>query len=88
MDDTDIRLLKERNVRVEADKAWETSMTRRLFIASVTYVIAAAYMHFIGLSDPFLGAFVPTGGYLLSTVTMPVLKTFWKTKIYNKRQKS
>ena len=80
--DTDLRAINERNARVEADKAWETSKTRRIFIAILTYVIAAFYMRMVGIADPFLGALVPTGGYLLSTVSLPVLKRVWKEKIY------
>jgi hypothetical protein len=80
----DLDAIKERNARVEADKAWETSWARRLFIASVTYGIAAFYMHNAGLGNPFLGAFVPTGGYLLSTLSLPFVKNFWLKTIYKK----
>ena len=78
----DLEAIKERNARVEADKAWETSWGRRLFIASVTYAIAAFYMHTAGLGNAFLGAFVPTGGYLLSTVSLPFAKTYWIKNFY------
>ena len=82
MDDTDIRRLKERNARVEADKAWETSWVRRLFIAFVTYWVAVFYMNSAGLASAFLGAFVPTGGYLLSTLSMPFIRKFWIKSFY------
>ncbi len=80
----DIDEIKERNARVEADKAWETSWARRLFIASVTYIIAAFYMNNVGLGNPFLGAFVPSGGYLLSTMSLPFVRNFWLKNIYKK----
>ena len=82
----DLEAIKKRNARVEADKAWETSWARRLFIAMVTYVIAASYMHYAGLGNPVLGAFVPTGGYLLSTLSLPVIKSFWLNNIYKKQE--
>jgi hypothetical protein len=78
----DLESIKARNARVELDKAWETSFTRRLFIATVTYVLAAFYMHMSGLGNPFVGACVPTGGYLLSTLSLPFVKTLWKAKVY------
>lgn len=82
MNDADVKALKERNARVEADKAWETSWARRLFIAAVTYIIAAFYMGYVGLGNAFLGAFVPTGGYLLSTLSMPHIKNYWIKNFY------
>jgi hypothetical protein len=81
---SDIDAIKDRNTRVETDKAWETSWARRFFIAVVTYAIAAFYMHSAGLGNPFLGAFVPTGGYFLSTLSLPFVKFFWLKTIYKK----
>lgn len=88
MDDTDIRKLIERNKRVEAEKAWETSITRRCFIALFTYVIAFIYMKQVNLGNPALGAFVPSGGYLLSTLSIPFAKSFWLNNLYKKQESS
>lgn len=66
-----------RNARVEADKAWETSWTRRLTIAAITYVLASALLVWIRAPQPFLAALVPTAGYLLSTLTLPFAKSWW-----------
>ena len=74
---TDIDDIKARNARVEADKAWETSKTRRFFIAIITYMIACYYMRVLGVGDYYLHALVPTGGYLLSTLSLPYIKTIW-----------
>ncbi len=86
MKDTDLQAIKERNARVEADKAWETSWARRICIAIMTYIIAAFYMHYVGLSHPLLGALVPSGGYLLSTLSLPFVKNFWLQKFYRKQE--
>lgn len=75
--DNDIALLKQRNACVEMDKAWETSNTRRVFIAIITYGVACYYMRSLGVEAYYLHAFVPTGGYLLSTLTLPILKKIW-----------
>lgn len=75
-EDNDLQSLQERNARVEADKAWETSWARRISIAVMTYIIAALYMNYAGFSHAMLGAFVPSGGYLLSTLSYRLLKTF------------
>jgi hypothetical protein len=78
----DIEQIKARNARVEIDKAWETSKTRRVFIAAVTYCLAAFYMHIAGLGNPFVGACVPTGGYLLSTLSLPYVRRIWAARVY------
>ena len=73
----------ERNQRVEIDKAWETSWTRRGIIAGVTYGVATIFMMRIGVADPYLGALVPTGGYLFSTLSLPLIKRWWISR-YNR----
>jgi hypothetical protein len=83
--DDDIIEIRRRNAKVEADKAWETSWLRRLFITAITYIIAALYMILVGLPYPFLGAIVPAGGYLLSTLSLPVAKQIWLQNYYNKK---
>ncbi len=73
----EIEIIKERNSRVETDKAWEVSWVRRLFISASTYVIAGIWLVVINDSLPWLKAFVPAGGYLLSTLSLPFVKKWW-----------
>lgn len=80
----EIEIIKERNGRVEADKAWETSWVRRLFIAVVTYGIALWWMTSIGETSAHLKAAVPTGGYILSTLSLPFIKKWWIDKVWKK----
>lgn len=69
--------IQERNRRVELDKAWETSWTRRLFIAALTYAVAGFWLVLIHEVYSWFKAFVPAGGYLLSTLSLPVIKRWW-----------
>ncbi len=69
--------LESRNRRVDADKAWETSVFRKLAIATLTYFIVAAYLHFVIGINPWLNAIIPVVGYLLSTLTVGLLKRLW-----------
>ena len=73
----EIAEIKERNQRVEADKAWETSLFRICSISVVIYVVASAFLYFIGANNFFLSALVPAIGYFLSVQSMPVLKRYW-----------
>lgn len=70
----------ERNSKVEANKAWETSKTRRSVIAAITYIVATFFMWRIGVTDPYINALVPTGGYLLSTLSLSFIKRHWLKK--------
>ncbi|MBP9667311.1 hypothetical protein KBD87_00685 [Candidatus Saccharibacteria bacterium] len=72
-----IAALETRNKKVEADKAWETSWTRRIAIALLTYVIVCTYFAVVIHIDPWLNALVPVIGYLLSTVTISIVKKSW-----------
>lgn len=79
----EIELIKERNKRVEADKAWETSKTRVLSILVMTYIITAIVFYFIGVKNFMLSAFIPTVGFYLSTQSLPFIKKWWIGK-FNK----
>jgi hypothetical protein len=76
----ELRTIKERNTRVEADKAWETSLFRKLLISAMTYVVASLALYAIGVPDSYLGAVIPTLGFLLSTLTIPAIKKRWIEK--------
>ena len=39
----EIKNIKERNKRVELDKKWETSLTRKVCIAILTYIVVVIY---------------------------------------------
>lgn len=81
----EIGLIQERNKRVEADKGWETSWTRRLFIAAMTYLIAVLWLNLIGETGIWLKAAVPAGGYILSTLSLPFVKKYWANRFWNKQ---
>lgn len=73
----EILLIKERNSRVEEDKAWETSWLRRLVLGLMTYFVMLLVMLSIGIDQPFLNAIVPTLGFVLSTLSLSFIKKFW-----------
>ncbi len=66
--------IEERNVRVEADKKWEQSWTRRVAIAVLTYLIICLFLFEIGESEIFLKALVPVFGFVLSTLSIELFR--------------
>lgn len=73
-----VSVIEERNKKVEIDKAWETSLTRRILISIFTYLAIALYLKFIVGIEPWINAIVPTVGFLLSTLTLPFFKSIWE----------
>lgn len=80
----EINKIKERNIRVEADKAWEMSWFRKLLIAVFTYLVIAIFFVFAGVANPFINAIVPALAFILSTASLSFLKDFWKKYIYKR----
>jgi hypothetical protein len=74
--------IKARNKKVETDKAWETSWSRKILLFVFTYLAIGFYINAIGINQPWLNAVIPSLGFLLSTLTLPFFKTVWKKYIY------
>ena len=75
-----ILAIQNRNKKVEADKAWETSTCRKFTILILTYFVIVVFMHFAKISNPFVNAIVPALGFFLSTLTLPIIKKWWIKK--------
>lgn len=76
----DIEKIKARNRRVEKDKAWETSWTRRIAIAISTYILITVFLIIIKVEQPLITSIVPAAAYLISTATLGYLKDWWLNK--------
>jgi peptidoglycan/LPS O-acetylase OafA/YrhL len=73
-----VEKLENRNRRVENDKGWETSWTRKLGIMGLTYIVVVVYLAVVVESTkPFIDGLVPVMGFFLSTLTLSALKTYW-----------
>ncbi len=73
----EIYILRERNKRVETDKKWETSYTRRILLTIFTYLAIGIYLRAINIQKPWLNAIVPAVAFMLSTLTLPYFKNLW-----------
>jgi len=75
--------IEQRNKRVELDKDWEVSLTRKIFIAVLTYFTIVLFFFVAQLPRIFINSIVPTAGFVLSTLSLPFFKKIWikyKTK--------
>jgi hypothetical protein len=72
-----VAAIEQRNARVEADKAWETSWARRGLLVLFIYLAIGIYFWAIGMPYPWLNAIVPAAAFLLSTLTLAYLKGIW-----------
>jgi hypothetical protein len=73
-------LVKDRNKKVEVNKAWETSKIRIASILLLTYIFASIALYFIGVSNFLLNAVIPTLGFFLSIQSLPFIKKWWISK--------
>ena len=78
----EIENIKQRNQRVEADKAWETSLARKIIIFFLTYIVIVIFFFFAELPKPFANAIVPAVAFVLSTLTVPLFKKWWVNRFY------
>ena len=83
MENKDIELeiekIKERNKRVELDKAWETSWTRRICICILTYIVVVVYSNMINkVINVWLSSLVPVIGFTLSTLSLKLVRKGWE----------
>ena len=77
-----LEVIRQRNKRVEADKAWEASAVRIASICLITYLIAATLLYAIGAQRFWLDALVPPLGFFLSTRSLPAIKSWWLASHY------
>lgn len=80
--ETEINKIKQRNRRVEVDKAWEVSITRKIVVMILTYIIIVITLYVLNLPNPFMNAIIPTVAFFLSTLTIPLFKNWWLRNIY------
>ena len=74
--------IKLRNKRVELDKKWETSYTRKICICILTYIVVLVYSNMVNKSNNiFLSSLVPVIGFFLSTLSLRLVRKIWEKKI-------
>ncbi len=73
----EIEKIKQRNKRVEQDKAWETSWGRRIFITVSTYIFVVIFLISNGVDKPLFSAIVPAVAYIISTTSLTFIKSIW-----------
>ncbi len=75
----EIEKIKNRNQKVELDKAWETSWTRKICICILTYIVVLIYSHLIDkINNIWLSSLVPVIGFTLSTLSLKYIRKIWE----------
>ncbi len=74
--------IKERNKKVELDKKWETSWTRKICICILTYIVVIIYSFIVRNYDNILlSSLVPVIGFTLSTLSLKLVRNIWEKNI-------
>ena len=74
----EIEKIKERNKKVELDKAWETSWIRRFGIMILTYIVIIYSYLVRNYDNIFLSSLVPVIGFSLSTLSLKFIRKIWE----------
>jgi len=76
-----INEIEKRNKRVELDKKWETSYTRKICIMILTYLIVISYSYLVrNNNNIFLSSLIPVMGFGLSTLSLKIIRKIWEKK--------
>lgn len=75
----EIEEIKTRNKRVELDKAWKTSWTRKICIMVLTYIVVVIYSYVTkNVDNILLSSLVPVIGFTLSTLSLKFIRNLWQ----------
>lgn len=77
-----IAKVEARNEEKEKDKAWEISFTRKAILVALTYLAIGLYLQTVGIADPWINSVVPSIGFTLSTLSLPLFKKLWLKYIH------
>ncbi|MEI7511318.1 MAG: hypothetical protein WCJ84_04140 [Candidatus Peregrinibacteria bacterium] len=80
----EILIIKQRNAKVEADKAWEISFARKFLLTFITYIVLSLLIFSLGLPHPFQTAIIPAVGFFVSTLSLKFVKEWWIQHFYKK----
>lgn len=79
-----IEKIEKRNKKVELDKKWETSGTRKICIGILTYIVVVIYSYSISkISNVWLSSLVPVMGFGLSTLSLKAVRNVWEKNLKN-----
>lgn len=79
--------IKERNKRVELDKKWETSWTRKICICILTYIVVVIYSYIVRNYDNILlSSLVPVIGFTLSTLSLSYIRKIWENNKKSRKE--
>lgn len=73
----ELEQIHQRNKRVELDKAWELSWTRKLIVAFLTYIVIVIFFVFAALPSPFVNSIVPALAFVISSSSLSLFKRLW-----------
>lgn len=69
-----IEKIEERNARVESDKKWEQSWLRKVSVGVLTYIVICIFLFAINVPNVYFSALVPVLGFILSTVSLRIIR--------------
>lgn len=72
-----VAAIEARNRKVELDKAWETSIARKVVLFVATFLLTYIFLRLIDENYPAGNAVLASIGFVLSASTISYLKNYW-----------
>lgn len=75
---SEIEKIIERNKKVEQDKAWEISWTRKIIISVLTFFFIAWILFLTGTDEVVMWSLISTIGFIISTTALKPVRKIWE----------
>ena len=74
-----VKELEEKNRQLEYEKAWETSLTRKIYLMIGIYIIVITYSYVIKkFNNIFLSSLIPVIPFALSNSSLKIIRKIWE----------
>jgi len=62
---------------IALQKKWDQSRIRITLNASGVYLVTVIFMHVLAIENPAVSALIPVFGYVITTISLPLVKKLW-----------
>lgn len=73
-----LKRILTRNQKVDEEKRWKESLTHRLSVTVLIYIISVCCFYFASVHEIFIVALIPSLGYFISTIKLKLIRHIWE----------
>ncbi len=73
-----LKKVLSRNKKVDLEAQWRDSLTHRVSVTLLIYIITVVTLYFTNTKDLYTIALIPSLGYFASTIKLKVIRHIWE----------